>query len=170
MFEELPLSNLTSAECCELVRARLGTEPPRAAVKWLHARTGGNPLFLLEVLRQLSKDGSLWNDGSTWQWREPRRQTLSETVEALIWEQLQSFLHPSARAALEARAYLETRLPECVDQPELLDRLTWSTPDGVYDPGTKSASRSLEQSQAALSRLCGDRVEAVSRISVECRR
>ncbi len=145
VFEELSLSNLTPAECSGLVRTQLGTDPPAALIGWLHARTAGNPLFILEFLRQLSREGSLWNDGAAWQWREPRRHTLPETVEALIWEQLQAVRNPAGRTALEACAYLETRLPECAHQPEFLARLVGAPLGAEADPQNGSPFRSLEQ-------------------------
>ena len=53
----LPLSGLGLSATSELVRSVLAYEPPPAMVEELHARTGGNPLFVKECTRLLAGQG-----------------------------------------------------------------------------------------------------------------
>lgn len=111
-FEPHDLAPLTRQECQELLQNQLGHSLPEDLLDWLYERTAGNPLFTLEFFRQLSREGALWNDHSQWRWRRPEQQRLPDSVEAVIWQQLQEVWQPSARQLLEVQAYLETRLPE----------------------------------------------------------
>jgi hypothetical protein len=53
----LPLTGLDVSATGELLRSVLGDEPSAAMVEELHARTGGNPLFVKECARLLSAPG-----------------------------------------------------------------------------------------------------------------
>lgn len=117
-FEPHELAPLTRQECQNLLQRQLGHTLPEGLLDWLYERTAGNPLFTLEFFRQLSREGALWNDQAQWRWRKPAQHSLPDSVEAVIWQQLQEVQEPSARQLLEVQAYLETRLP---DLPHLLD-------------------------------------------------
>lgn len=53
----LPLSGLDQQATSELVRSVLAYEPPAGMPADLHARTGGNPLFVKECVRLLAAQG-----------------------------------------------------------------------------------------------------------------
>lgn len=53
----LPLSGLDVSATSELIRSVVAYEPPPAMAEELHARTGGNPLFVKECARLLAPQG-----------------------------------------------------------------------------------------------------------------
>lgn len=90
-----------------LLKGEVGLALPVEAVDWVFGRARGNPLFTLEYLRFLTRQGHLWNDGHKWRWREPPADLMPTTVEALIEQQiLGASAEANARRALEARAIL----------------------------------------------------------------
>lgn len=109
-FVAVQLLPLSEAEARDLLERKLGTPPPPETASWIYAKAAGNPLYTLEYLRYLTKQGFLWNDGQHWHWRSPPPNTLPLSVEALIER-----LVDQARAASEVTRYvLEARalLPE----------------------------------------------------------
>jgi predicted ATPase/DNA-binding SARP family transcriptional activator len=58
LVSELRLDGLPQPDTAELVRARTGTLPPRPLVRALHHQTEGNPLFILQTVRQLLEAGA----------------------------------------------------------------------------------------------------------------
>jgi tetratricopeptide (TPR) repeat protein len=105
------LEPLDQAQTRVLLEAQLGASLPDEALEWIGSRTHGNPLFALEFLRYLSRQGLLWSDGQQWHWRAPKDDFVPVTVEALIEEFTAGVLtSPSLRAALEARTMLPAEL------------------------------------------------------------
>ncbi|MFB9993871.1 tetratricopeptide repeat protein [Deinococcus oregonensis] len=105
-FEGIRLQPLAAEASRALLAAELGSVPEEAA-DWVFGRARGNPLFTLEYLRLLTRQGQLWNDGQRWRWREPPPDLMPLTVEALIERQiLRASAEPNARRALEAKAIL----------------------------------------------------------------
>ena len=88
-----PLSEidpLDDAEAAALFTAQFGQPPPDGLLGWAQARAAGNPLFLLEYWRSLSRSGALYNDGQRWHWRSPPSDRLPASLEALIAQALRS--------------------------------------------------------------------------------
>ena len=110
-FRNHRLGLLEAEETSVMLERELGASLPAAGREWIQARTHGNPLFALEFLRYLTRQGYLWSDGKRWNWRVPSNDFVPVTVEALIG-QLTSNLRvtPQAQAALEARAILPSEL------------------------------------------------------------
>ncbi|WP_216322246.1 AAA family ATPase [Deinococcus aestuarii] len=129
------LTPLGPDEVAALLGREVGVAVPPEAVAWVHARTGGNPLFALEFTRALTRQGFLWSDGLHWHWRAPPEDAVPLTVEALIAQLTASLPHPQARAVLEARALLGP----------LPDEDTWRGAAGV-GPGA------FDHARAALRR------------------
>jgi tetratricopeptide (TPR) repeat protein len=101
------LEPLDQAQTRVVLEAQLGASLPDEALEWIGSRTQGNPLFALEFLRYLSRQGLLWSDGQQWRWRAPKDDFVPVTVEALIEEFTAGVLTSNAlRAALEARTML----------------------------------------------------------------
>ncbi|WP_019586953.1 ATP-binding protein [Deinococcus apachensis] len=110
-FTGYHLRPLDGDELVALLRGELGAELPGEAAAWITGRTHGNPLFALEFLRYLSRQGFLWSDGQRWHWRAPAEGFVPVTVEALIGQLCAGAARdPDERAALEARALLPASL------------------------------------------------------------
>lgn len=62
----VPLAPLSEAEVLALVRALSGSAGAIVFSRRLHAATAGNPLFILESLRDLFSAGVLWREHGTW--------------------------------------------------------------------------------------------------------
>ncbi|MDX2006810.1 MAG: AAA family ATPase [Meiothermus sp.] len=106
-LEPVRLEPLSEEVSQRLLEGDIGNELPEAALSWIYRRAVGNPLFSLEYVRFLARQGFLWNDGRRWNWREPPDQTMPLTVEALIEQQLlEAARDVASRQALESRAVL----------------------------------------------------------------
>jgi tetratricopeptide (TPR) repeat protein len=111
------LEPLTPLEATRLLEAELNGEAPRDGATWVFERTRGNPLFALEFVRYLRRQGFLWSDGVRWHWREPPPDFVPVTVEALVLETVAgATTHSAVRAVLEAR----TLAPPDADVPDAL--------------------------------------------------
>ena len=110
-FRNHRLGLLEAHETTLMLERELGASLPAVGLEWIQARTQGNPLFALEFLRYLTRQGFLWSDGKRWNWRAPNNDFVPITVEALIG-QLTSSLKVTAQtqAVLEARAILPSEL------------------------------------------------------------
>ncbi|MCA9838130.1 MAG: tetratricopeptide repeat protein [Trueperaceae bacterium] len=87
-FLSLRLEPLAKQVSDALLESELNASLPPVALSWIFERASGNPLFTLEYLNYLVRQGSLWNDGKGWHWREPSKDYLPVTVEALIEQQI----------------------------------------------------------------------------------
>lgn len=83
-FEAVQLEPLTLDETRALLEGEIGAPLPQEALRWIHGRAAGNPLYTLEFFRFLARQGFVWNDGRRWHWRKPDREIMPVTVEALI--------------------------------------------------------------------------------------
>ncbi len=106
-FLSIKIESLHRAESDALLEAELGAVLPTEGSEYIFARAQGNPLFTLEFLRYLTRQGFLWSDGKTWHWRTPPTGFMPVSLEALL-ERITSslMLESDTRAALEARAVL----------------------------------------------------------------
>jgi DNA-binding SARP family transcriptional activator len=135
-FEGYPLEPLSAEDSTALLQQQLGSELPPEATAWIYAHAAGNPLFTLEYLRFLSRQGYLWNDGERWHWRKPERETLPNTLEALIERLLDSAVaSPEVGAGLEARALLPLTVAPAV----------WAEVAGLSADALAEAQRALER-------------------------
>lgn len=66
LLARIPLAALTESDVLTLVRALSGSTGATVFAQRLHAATAGNPLFLLETLRDLFGAGVLWREADTW--------------------------------------------------------------------------------------------------------
>ena len=106
-FRSHHLEPITKVETALLLEHELKASVPSDSLEWIFGRTLGNPLFTLEFVRYLRRQGFLWSDGEAWHWRVPPEDFVPISVEALI-AQLSSGLTENAEAfaVLEARALL----------------------------------------------------------------
>jgi len=135
-FESYQLEPLSAAASTALLEQQLGSRLPPEATRWIYAHAAGNPLFTLEYLRFLTRQGYLWNDGERWHWRAPEREALPNTLEALIERLLASAVtSPEVRAGLEARAIL----------PLAVAKGVWAQVAGLSAEVLAEAQRALER-------------------------
>jgi tetratricopeptide (TPR) repeat protein len=106
-FIAIKLGPLSQQEAETLLETELKATLPKEALKWIYDKAAGNPLYSLEYLRYLTRQGFLWNDGKHWHWRKPLSDAMPVTVEALIEQLLnQAKAEPSQRYVLETKALL----------------------------------------------------------------
>ena len=106
-FLGLELESLSQAETQVLLETELKSNLPKEALQWIYDKAAGNPLYSLEYLRFLSRQGFLWSNGKTWHWRRPENNLMPVTVEALIEQLLvQARAEPLQRYVLESKAFL----------------------------------------------------------------
>jgi tetratricopeptide (TPR) repeat protein/DNA-binding SARP family transcriptional activator len=123
-FETIRLEPLSGLESAQMLEAEISAKLPVEASNWIHARAAGNPLFVLEFFRFLTRRGFVWSDGKQWHWRTPERDVLPSSVEAMIERSiLEACSDQSTRTALEVRAYLESKLPNVKLEPEMLAKI-----------------------------------------------
>jgi tetratricopeptide (TPR) repeat protein len=106
-FTAIKLEPLSRQESDALLETELKASLPKAALAWLYHQAAGNPLYTLEYLRYLTRQGFLWSDGKTWHWREPEHTIMPVTVEALIEQLLTGAkAEPLQKCVLETKAFL----------------------------------------------------------------
>lgn len=88
-----------------LLEAELKAPIPKEAASWIYGKAAGNPLYTLEYVRFLARQGFLWSDGSNWHWRRPEDDLMPVTVEALIEVQLAK-VDTEFESALQLKAML----------------------------------------------------------------
>lgn len=112
-FEAVRLEPLDPEASRALLENEVGASLPEEATRWIYSRAKGNPLFTLEYLRYLARQGFLWNDRTRWHWRTPAQELIPLTVEALLERQILELSGSEAlRKALEARAILPPEASE----------------------------------------------------------
>jgi tetratricopeptide (TPR) repeat protein len=120
-FSSLEVAALTPAESAVLLERELEAVLPSEALGYVFERARGNPLFTLEFLKYLTRQGYLWSDGSRWSWRIPPEGLVPFTIEALIENMISSLVSPDARNVLEARAMMPAQIAA---SPEVLSSLS----------------------------------------------
>jgi tetratricopeptide (TPR) repeat protein len=106
-FVTVRLEPLTPESSRLLLEQELTATLPGEAPLWIYSKAAGNPLYTLEYLRYLTRQGFLWSDGKSWHWRKPEGQFMPVTVEALIEQLLvQAKTEPLQRYVLESKALL----------------------------------------------------------------
>ena len=134
------LEPLLDLETATVLQNELNAPLPRDALAWVLTRTRGNPLFALEFLRYLRRQGFLWSDGQRWHWRAPAGDFVPITVEAVIAQFVaQLILTPEARIALGARSVLPTEL-----NPQRLEAI-WAAVAGLSQEQLARAMGELER-------------------------
>ncbi len=135
-FLPVRIAALSASESAELLCSEIGAPLPLEATDWVYGKAAGNPLYTLEFLRYLARQGHLWNDGQRWRWRAPVDDFLPTSIEALI-EQLIVGARRDERdgPVVEARAMLD----------EHADRAVWSAMAGLERDALDASIRRLAQ-------------------------
>jgi tetratricopeptide (TPR) repeat protein len=106
-FRAVKLEPLTKEASDRLLEGELSTSLPKEALEFIYGRAAGNPLFTLEYVRFLARQGYLWNDGRAWHWRKPEQERMPVVVEALLEEIIrQAKRVPVQGYVLESKALL----------------------------------------------------------------
>ncbi len=114
-FEAIRLEPLNRLQTAQLLELEAAAPLPPEALTWVFLRALGNPLFTLEYFRFLSRQGFLYNDGKRWRWRDPEREIVPVTVEALIERVLQTASqNPKLERLIGAKAILGMQAPSAV--------------------------------------------------------
>lgn len=112
-FSGFQLPPLEPVQSRTLLEHACGAVLPQDSLDYIFLRAQGNPLFTLEFLKFLTRQGFLWFDGTTWHWRAPGGDLVPVTVEALIEQMIDGFQHSlESRTVLEARALLPSQMFE----------------------------------------------------------
>lgn len=135
-FSVVRLGPLSEAASSELLALELTATLPKEASQWIYSKAAGNPLYTLEYLRYLARQGYLWNDGKHWRWRKPEESFMPVTVEALIEQQLgQAKTSKINGYVLESRAFLPLEVADDV----------WMKVARVNQEELQAAIRALQQ-------------------------
>ncbi len=113
-------------ECAEFLTRLCGVEASLVgdAAAWLHARTGGNPYFLEELVSALRANGRLGSDGTGWSGWSASPIELPRTIRDALRARL-SRLDPNAQRVVTLAAVIGTEVPH-----QLLERIV-EMPDEV---------------------------------------
>jgi tetratricopeptide (TPR) repeat protein len=105
-FETIRLGPLSREMSDQLLEREVAAELPKEALEWMYSKAVGNPLYTLEYLRFLSRQGFLWNDGKRWHWRRPEGSLVPASVEALIEFTLSDLRDERLETVLQTKAFL----------------------------------------------------------------
>ena len=105
-FARIRIAPMEPRELDSLLSARLDARPPERLLERLHARSGGNPFFALEIGRAMLEGGALNDDGAD----IPIPADLHDLVRGRL-----ARLPPNARGATEIAAALSRPTVELID-------------------------------------------------------
>ena len=89
-----------------LLQTTLKTQLPQTALSWIYDQALGNPLYSLEYLRFLARQGYLWNDGESWNWRKPETSLMPASIENLIALHLSKVQDGELKRTQQVKAFL----------------------------------------------------------------
>ena len=106
-FLAVKLEALSQEDSEVLLEDELKATLPKEALEFIYGKASGNPLFTLEYVRFLARQGNLSNDGKIWHWRKPEKEQMPVVVEALLEQAImQAKTIPMHRYVLESKALL----------------------------------------------------------------
>jgi hypothetical protein len=117
----LNLEGLDVTETGELARAVAGVAVEPQDARRLHARTGGNPLFIGETVRAFVDDGAITRDGRL-ALGGSGRQAVPATLRALLGSRIDA-LSPESRAVLRVASVIGMKFRENVVEEVLEERV-----------------------------------------------
>ena len=139
-FRNHHLVGLSQAETTLLLEQELKARPPEDGTEWVFGRTRGNPLFTLEFVRYLRRQGFFWSDGEHWHWRKPPEDFVPVSIGALVTELVSGVsITPEAHAVLEARAIFSGELSAT------RSRGLWAQISGVNETKLEEIRASFER-------------------------
>jgi diguanylate cyclase (GGDEF)-like protein len=89
---EITLSRLTRDEVKQWLEAAFHQQQVgREFLAFLYRHTEGNPLFIAQLLRALAESGSIWHNGTRWEWSPVSELRLPASRSELIAQRLSRF-------------------------------------------------------------------------------
>jgi tetratricopeptide (TPR) repeat protein len=105
-YHELRLSRLTREEVKRWLEAAMHRqEVGRELLAYVYRHTEGNPLVIVQLLRCMVEERSLWHNGERWEWTPPSELQLPTGVDAVIARRV-SHLSSSAQSTLGTAAVI----------------------------------------------------------------
>ena len=104
LARELTIANLTRDEVKQWIDAAFHRQTiGRELLAFLYRNTEGNPLFIAQFLRSLVEDGSIWHNGTRWEWTPVSELRIPSSRAGLIAHRLERF-SASTHAVLSTAA------------------------------------------------------------------
>ncbi|HEY66429.1 MAG TPA: AAA family ATPase [Caldilineae bacterium] len=162
LLQEVRLDGLTEEDVLYLVRYLSGqASGAEQFSQRMHRETGGNPFFLLEILRAMFEAGILWEDDTGWSTpvdeatEDYRELPLPDTVIQAIRTRL-ARLSPQARQVAEAGAVIGRRF-----DMDLVQATSGRREDEVVDALDMLVARQLISEHEGVYRFDHDLVQTV---------
>ena len=129
LADSLEVRSLTVNATGELIRAALRLKAPPAPqfLRTVHARSGGNPFFIEELVRGLVDDGELRYQDGGWSWNGASEVSIPGSLRAVVMARMRP-LASTARRALQVGAVIGEQFSF-----ELLRRVSGLSEDEVTD-------------------------------------
>lgn len=92
LTRQITIANLTRDEVKQWLEAAFHRQQVgRELLAFIYRHTEGNPLFIGHLLRALVEDGSIWHNGTRWEWTPVSELRISAGRTALIAHRLERF-------------------------------------------------------------------------------
>jgi predicted ATPase len=103
-YHELRLSRLTRDEVKRWLESAMHRqEVGRELLAYIYRHTEGNPLVIVQLLRCMIEEGSLWHSGERWEWSPPSELQLPSGIDAMLARRI-SRMSPQAQMVLGTAA------------------------------------------------------------------
>lgn len=91
-YHEIRLSRLTRDDVKRWLESAMHRqEVGRELLAYIYRHTEGNPLVIVQLLRCMVEEGSLWNNGDKWEWSPPSELQLPSGIEAVAARRITRF-------------------------------------------------------------------------------
>lgn len=94
------LQPLSQMDCKGIIRSMTGSDLPEKAVEWLYERSGGNPFYLIELIRYLVDSGRLERRRGEWILADPVEEYIPDSLSGLIRSRIDR-MDPALRRVLQ---------------------------------------------------------------------
>lgn len=99
-FHELTVGSLSDMDCRGIMRNVTGSDLPDSAIDWLSRRSGGNPFYLIELIRYLADSGTLERTGGGWKLSDKVEGRIPDSLAGLIRSRIDR-MDPNLRRVLQ---------------------------------------------------------------------
>lgn len=97
----LELIHLDTQAIKEFLSLALGEEPPHSLSSFIIRKSGGNPYFIEEIIKELESSGHLWLEAGRWAFREPEELLVPQKVADVVQNKYNK-LSPESKKLLTA--------------------------------------------------------------------
>lgn len=99
-IHELVLEPLSDFDCRGIMRKMTGSDLPDKAIAWISERSGGNPFYLIELIRYLLDSGRLEKDKNGWKLSDSIEETIPDSLAGLVRSRIDC-MNPLLRRVLQ---------------------------------------------------------------------